>query len=229
MDDCSASATAGGRRRRQVDPDRPPARSTRSRSSRTSSRRSSAPAATAGTEYTNLALLDRRPAGRARAGHHDRRGLPLLRHAAAASSSSPTPRAHPVHPEHGHRRLDRRPGDHPGRRAQGRPGAVAGATPSSDAAAGAPPRPRAINKMDLVDYAEERFEEIREEFTEFASKLNVERPRASSRSRPCTATTWSPLREHAVVRRARRCSTTWSTSTSPPTATWSTCASRCST
>jgi small GTP-binding protein len=31
----------------------------------------------------------------------------------------------------------------------------------------------AVNKMDLVDYSEERFEEIREEFTAFASKLNV--------------------------------------------------------
>ena len=36
---------------------------------------------------------DRRPALRARAGHHHRRGLPLLRHAQRASSSSPTPRA----------------------------------------------------------------------------------------------------------------------------------------
>ena len=33
---------------------------------------------------------DRRPARRARAGHHHRRRLPLLRHADAASSSSPT-------------------------------------------------------------------------------------------------------------------------------------------
>lgn len=31
----------------------------------------------------------------------------------------------------------------------------------------------AVNKMDLVDYSEARFEEIREEFTSFASKLNV--------------------------------------------------------
>ena len=31
----------------------------------------------------------------------------------------------------------------------------------------------AVNKMDLVDYAEERFEEVREEFAEFAAKLNV--------------------------------------------------------
>ncbi|MBG0826296.1 sulfate adenylyltransferase subunit CysN [Planomonospora sp. ID67723] len=31
----------------------------------------------------------------------------------------------------------------------------------------------AVNKMDLVDYSQERFEEIREEFTSFASKLNA--------------------------------------------------------
>ncbi|WP_214110744.1 sulfate adenylyltransferase subunit CysN [Acrocarpospora catenulata] len=31
----------------------------------------------------------------------------------------------------------------------------------------------AVNKMDLVGYSEERFEEIREEFTSFASKLNA--------------------------------------------------------
>lgn len=31
----------------------------------------------------------------------------------------------------------------------------------------------AVNKMDLVDYAEERFEDVREEFAEFAAKLNV--------------------------------------------------------
>ncbi|WP_336207952.1 sulfate adenylyltransferase subunit CysN [Nonomuraea sp. LPB2021202275-12-8] len=31
----------------------------------------------------------------------------------------------------------------------------------------------AVNKMDLVDFSQERFEEIREEFTAFASKLNV--------------------------------------------------------
>ena len=41
----------------------------------------------------DLAQLDRRPARRARAGHHDRRRVPLLRHAASARSSSPTPPA----------------------------------------------------------------------------------------------------------------------------------------
>ena len=30
-----------------------------------------------------------------------------------------------------------------------------------------------VNKMDLVDWSQERFEEIREDFTEFATKLTV--------------------------------------------------------
>ena len=61
---------------------------------------------------------DRRPARRARAGHHHRRGLPLLRHAPAQVHHRRHPRAHSVHPQHGHRRLDGRPGDRPGRRPQ---------------------------------------------------------------------------------------------------------------
>ncbi len=77
------------------------------------------------------------------------------------------PRAHPVHPEHGDRRLHRRPGDHPGRRAQGPAGAVAAARVPGHAAAGAAPGPR-VNKMDLVDYDQERFEQIKDEFTAFA-------------------------------------------------------------
>ncbi len=47
----------------------------------------------------------RRPARRAGAGDHDRRRVPLLRHAAAAVHHRGHPRAHPVHAEHGHRRL----------------------------------------------------------------------------------------------------------------------------
>ena len=43
-----------------------------------------------GEEGMNLALLTDGLARRARAGHHDRRRLPLLRDADAASSSSPT-------------------------------------------------------------------------------------------------------------------------------------------
>ena len=64
------------------------------------------------------------PAGRARAGHHHRRRLPLLRHAGAALHRRRHARPRAVHAQHGHRRLDRGPGDHPDRRAQGRAAAV---------------------------------------------------------------------------------------------------------
>ena len=60
------------------------------------------------------------PAGRARAGHHHRRRLSILRHAGAAVHRRRHPRARAVHAQHGHRRLDRRSRHHPGRRAQGR-------------------------------------------------------------------------------------------------------------
>ena len=58
----------------------------------------------------------RRPARRARAGHHDRRRLPLVRHAAAALHPRRLPRPRAVHAQHGHGRLDRRPGAAAGRR-----------------------------------------------------------------------------------------------------------------
>ncbi|CAA9467828.1 MAG: Sulfate adenylyltransferase subunit 1, partial [uncultured Solirubrobacteraceae bacterium] len=64
-----------------------------------------------------------RPARRARAGHHDRRRLPLLRHPAALLH----PRGHPgpraVHAQHGHGREHGGPGDHPRRRPPRRRGA----------------------------------------------------------------------------------------------------------
>ena len=62
----------------------------------------------------------RRPALRARAGHHHRRRLPLLRHAAPALHPGRHPRARAVHAQHGHRRLHRRARGDPGRRAQRR-------------------------------------------------------------------------------------------------------------
>ncbi|CAA9220770.1 MAG: Sulfate adenylyltransferase subunit 1, partial [uncultured Corynebacteriales bacterium] len=65
----------------------------------------------------------RRAAGRARAGHHDRRRVPLLRHPAAEVHHRRHPGAPAVHPQHGHRRLHRRPGDRAGRRPEGAAGA----------------------------------------------------------------------------------------------------------
>ncbi len=54
---------------------------------------------------------DRRSARRARAGHHDRRRLPLLRDGPAPLHHRRHAGARAVHAQHGHRRLDRRPGD----------------------------------------------------------------------------------------------------------------------
>ena len=55
------------------------------------------------------------------------------------------------------------------------------------------------------------------------------RPRASCRSRPWRATTWSSARPTCPGSTGSRCSASSRTSTSPPTATWSTTASRSST
>ena len=67
-----------------------------------------------------LRAAGRRPGGRARAGHHHRRRLPVLLHRAAQVHRRRHPGPRAVHPQHGHRRLDGRPGRHPDRRAQGR-------------------------------------------------------------------------------------------------------------
>ena len=61
----------------------------------------------------------RRPARRARAGDHDRRRLPVVRHRAAPLPARRRTGARPVHAQHGHRRLDRRRRDRAARRAQG--------------------------------------------------------------------------------------------------------------
>ena len=62
----------------------------------------------------------RRPRRRARAGHHHRRRLPLLLHRAPQVHRRRHPGPRAVHPQHGHRRVDRRPRGDPGRRPQGR-------------------------------------------------------------------------------------------------------------
>ena len=112
----------------------------------------------------------RRSARRARAGHHDRRGLPLLRHPQAQ-----------VH----HRRL-------PGHQQYTR-NMVTGASTADlsvilldarkgvseqskrhafiSALLGIPHLVVAVNKMDLVDYSQERFDELVAEFEVFAEKL----------------------------------------------------------
>ncbi len=63
----------------------------------------------------------RRTGGRARAGHHHRRGLPVLLHREAQVHRRRHSRARAVHPQHGDRGVDGRPGRHPHRRPQGGP------------------------------------------------------------------------------------------------------------
>ena len=67
-----------------------------------------------------LRAAGRRPHGRARAGHHDRRRLPVLLHRAPQVHRRRHPGPRAVHPQHGHRRVDRRPRRDPDRRPQGR-------------------------------------------------------------------------------------------------------------
>ena len=112
----------------------------------------------------------RRPARRAGAGHHDRRGVPLLRHAAAQVHHRRHPGAHPVHPEHGHRRLHRRPGADPGRRPQGPGRAVPPARVPRARCCGCRTWCSCVNKMDLVDYV--------------AGRSSSGSPTSSPRSRP---------------------------------------------
>ena len=86
-----------------------------------------------------------------------------------------------------------------------------------------------VNKMDLVDYSQERFDEICDEFTDFAGKLDIDDLTFIPISALHRRQRHAALAEHAVVRGIDAARTTWSTSTSGPTATSSTCGSRCST
>ena len=87
----------------------------------------------------------------------------------------------------------------------------------------------AVNKMDLVGYDQEVFEEICEEFSQVRDQARDPATSRSSRSPRSTATTSSTQSRTCRGTTARRCCTTWSTCTSPPTGTSSTSGSRCST
>ena len=112
----------------------------------------------------------RRPARRARAGHHHRRGLPVLldRDAQLHPGRHAWPRA--LHPQHVHRRVQR-PRRDP---ARGRPRRSAAADPQARAhrkAVGHQALRRAVNKIDLVDFDQARFAEVEDELQQVAARL----------------------------------------------------------
>ena len=113
-------------RRRQVDADRPAALRHQADLRR--------PAGDAGARFQEarhdrrrhrLRAAGRRAGGRARAGHHHRRRLSLLRDAEAQVHRRRHAGPRAVHAQHGDRRLDGRSRHHAGRRAPGRAGADA--------------------------------------------------------------------------------------------------------
>ena len=112
----------------------------------------------------------RRPARRARAGHHDRRRLPLLRDAAAQVHHRRHARPRAVHAQHGHRRVDGRPRRSCwSTRATGCVEQTA-ATPSSRRCCGIPHIVFAVNKMDLVDWDEDVFDAIVRDFCDVRAR-----------------------------------------------------------
>ena len=107
------------RRRRQVDADRAPALRHEAGDVRPARARRGDERAPRG-RLRQPGTADRRPARRARAGDHDRRRVPLVRHAHAAVPARGRTRARPVHAQHGHRCLDGRRRRRAARRPQGR-------------------------------------------------------------------------------------------------------------
>ena len=86
--------------------------------------------------------VHRRPQGRARAGHHHRRGLSILRHGAPEVDPGGHARPRAVHPEHGDRGVDGGRRDPPRRRAARRPRSDPAARQDCEAARHLPFRAR---------------------------------------------------------------------------------------
>ena len=161
-----------------------------------------------------------RPARRARAGDHDRRRLPLFRHPAPQVHHRRHARPRAVHAQHGHRRLDRRP---VGRPASTRARACSEQTRRHAFIASLLRIPHlvvCVNKMDLVGYDEDVLRRHRRRVHRLVRQARGRVISRSSRSLRCIGDNVVDRSErHELVPSGRRCSTTSSTSTSPPTAT----------
>ena len=142
----------------------------------------------------------RRPAGRARAGHHHRRRLPLLRHADAASSSSPT------RPATCSTRATWSPARRPptSRSSSSTPARACSssraATPSSRRCCRCRTSCCASTRWTSSTTTRPRFDEIRDEFTEFAAKLDIDDLTFIPISALHGDNVVAALAQHAVVR-----------------------------
>ena len=164
----------------------------------------------------DLVAAHRRPEGRARAGHHHRRRLPLLldraaqvhhrRHARATSSTRATWRPAP------------RPATSPSSSIDARHGVVRrrrAALASSRRCSGIRHVVVAINKMDLVDYSRGGLRADQGATTrDFAAELDLRDVHFIPMSALKGDNVVEPSAAHAVVRRRARCCTTSRRSTS---------------
>ena len=172
-----------------------------------------------GDEYVEPRPAHRRAPGRARAGHHDRRRLPLLLDAETQVHHRRHARAHPAHPQHGHGLLDRRP--RPAARSTPAPGPTEQTRRHAMIASllGIRHLVLCVNKMDLVGYSKERFEEIRRRVHRVLRAPRGRRPHlhpdlgAGGRQRR------GAFDRDGLVRRALAAATTSRPCTSPRTAT----------
>ena len=134
-------------RRRQVDADRPAALRAEAHLRRSAlGARARLQEARHHRRRHRFRAAGRRPRGRARAGHHDRRRLSLFRDAEALVHRRRHARPRAIYPQHGDRRLERRSRDPADRRAQGP--ADADAPPRDDRLAARHPPRRAGGQQD---------------------------------------------------------------------------------
>ncbi len=163
-------------------------------SSRTSFSRSKNPPSAVGTCYVESRPPHRRPPRGKRTGDHHRCRVPLFRHAEAEVHHRGHAGPYSIHPQHGHRRFDRRSCDHPRGCTPGRDGTDAPSCLHRLVVAYPAPRARR-HQADLVDFSESVFNKHRR-------RLHRTFPRASPIPSSATAIPLSALRGDNVVDRS---------------------------
>ena len=131
--------------------------------------------------------------------------------------STETPQLHPgrhprpraLHPQHVHRRLQRPRRDPARRRPRRRAAPDPQARPDRETAWASSTSWPTVNKIDLVDFDQSRFDEVEAELQQMAAPPRRRRAVRHPDRRQARRQRRAPLGQHPLVRRARRC---WSTS-----------------